>query len=80
MADEERNKAAPDERAYLLDTTLIPEIPDFIEEKFEGVMDMFTSYASRAHLADGVLESEQGLTYLHSRLTATRNAKTARCT
>ncbi len=61
MADEERNKAAPDERAYLLDTTLIPEIPDFIEEKFEGVMDMFTSYASRAHLADGVLESEQGL-------------------
>lgn len=50
-----------DEREYLLDTSLIPEIPDYIQEKFDGVMDMFTAYASRAHLEEGVLGKEQDL-------------------
>ena len=50
-----------DERAYLLDDSLIPEIPDYIQEKFDAVMDMFTSYASRAHLDKSVLQKEQDL-------------------
>ena len=50
-----------DERAYLLDEDMVPEIPDYIQEKFEGVMDMFTAYASRAHLEEGVLGKEQDL-------------------
>ena len=50
-----------DEREYLLDTSLIPEIPEYIQEKFDGVMDMFTAYASRAHLEEGVLGKEQDL-------------------
>ena len=37
----------------------VPEIPAFIQEKFDGVMEMFTSYASRAHLEEGVLQKEQ---------------------
>ena len=50
-----------DERAYLLDETQVPQIPDYIQEKFDAVMDMFTSYASRAHLDKGVLSKEQDL-------------------
>ena len=50
-----------DERAYLLDEDMVPEIPDYIQEKFDGVMDMFTAYASRAHLEEGVLGKEQDL-------------------
>ena len=50
-----------DEREYLMDMSIVPEIPDYIQEKFDGVMDMFTSYASRAHLEEGVLSKEQDL-------------------
>ena len=50
-----------DERDYLLDEDIVPEIPDYIQEKFDGVMDMFTAYASRAHLEEGVLGKEQDL-------------------
>ncbi|MBR1798185.1 MAG: bifunctional (p)ppGpp synthetase/guanosine-3',5'-bis(diphosphate) 3'-pyrophosphohydrolase [Clostridiales bacterium] len=50
-----------DERAYLMDESQVPDIPDYIQEKFDGVMDMFTAYASRAHLAVGDLEKEQDL-------------------
>lgn len=50
-----------DEREYLLDTDIVPEIPDFIQEKFDGVMDMFTSYASRARLSADRISSEQEL-------------------
>ena len=50
-----------DERAYLLDYEQVPEIPDYIQEKFDAVMDMFTAYASRAHLDRNVLEKEQDL-------------------
>ena len=50
-----------DEREYLMDMSIVPEIPDYIQEKFDGVMDMFTSYASRAHLEEGVLAKEQDL-------------------
>ena len=57
MDEEERTL----ERDYLLNMELVPEIPDYIREKFDGVMDLFTSYASRAHLEEGVLASEQDL-------------------
>jgi len=49
------------ERAYLMDFEQVPEIPDFIMEKFEAVIDIFTSYASRAHLSEEELASEQQL-------------------
>lgn len=57
MADEK----VLDERKYLMDMDDVPQIPDFIQEKFDSVMDLFTSYASRAHLEEGVLGKEQEL-------------------
>lgn len=57
MADEQ----VLDERKYLMDMDDVPQIPDFIQEKFDSVMDLFTSYASRAHLEEGVLGKEQEL-------------------
>ena len=57
MADEK----VLDERKYLMDMNDVPQIPDFIQEKFDSVMDLFTSYASRAHLEEGVLGKEQEL-------------------
>lgn len=50
-----------EERAYLMDKEQVPQIPDYIMEKFETVIDIFTSYATRAHLSKENLESEQQL-------------------
>ncbi len=50
-----------EERAYLMDKEQVPEIPDYIMEKFEAVIDIFTSYATRAHLSEESLNSEQQL-------------------
>ena len=57
MADEHKT----DEIDYLMNMEILPQIPDYIQEKFDGVMEVFTAYASRAHLDEGVLASEQDL-------------------
>ena len=57
MGDEEYNN----EREYLMDFNAVPEIPDFIQEKMDGVMDMFSAYAAKAHLDKSKIAKEQEL-------------------
>lgn len=57
MGDEEYKN----EREYLMDFNAVPEIPDFIQEKMDGVMDMFSAYAAKAHLDKSKIAKEQEL-------------------
>lgn len=45
-----------DEREYLMDVDNIPEIPDFIDEKFREVLSAYRSYMNRANVSKEELQ------------------------
>ena len=45
-----------DEREYLMNFDDIPEIPDYIEEKFRDVLSTYKTYMSRAHVKEEDLQ------------------------
>ena len=61
MAEENENNAVNEELRYLADMNDVPEIPAYISERFDEIMNQFTDYLKNSNASEEEIAKEQKL-------------------
>lgn len=61
MAEENENNTVSEELRYLADMNDVPEIPEYISERFDEIMNQFTDYLKNSNASEEEIAKEQKL-------------------